>query len=135
MGHTVEIGRVTYRSACSRPCVPAEQEGSMRAVVVGAAMMATLVGCGSQSRVVPLKQLTPSEARNLVKSVTPVCDKPGRVLIRYVSTVVHGKGSESWWCVAAAQSYRAVRRDVHCPAGTRLRIDLQRHLATCENSN
>jgi hypothetical protein len=97
-------------------------------------MMAALAGCGAQSRVGQLKPLTPSEVRNLVKSIKPGCDKPGRVPIRYVSPEVHGMGSESWWCVEPAQAYRAVRRGVHCPARTRLTIDFERHLAACAHS-
>jgi hypothetical protein len=106
----------------------------VRAVVLGAAVMAVLAGCGTQSRVVSLKPLTPSETRSLVKSFKPGCNTPGRVLIRYVSPVVHGKGSESWWCVEPAQSYRVVSRDLRCPARTRLKIDLKRHMAACEHS-
>jgi hypothetical protein len=115
--------------------VPAEGEDAMRAVVLGAAMMAALAGCGAQSRVVQLKPLTPGEARKLVRGIKPVCDKPGRALLRYASPVVQGEGSENWWCVEPARAYRAVRRDLHCPAGTRVRIDFQRHSVTCEKSN
>lgn len=93
--------------------------------------MAGLVGCGTQSHVAPLKSLTPREATNLVKSLKPGCDKPGHVLIHYASPVVHGKGSESWWCVEPTQSYRIVSRGLHCPIRTRLQIDFPRHTATC----
>jgi hypothetical protein len=97
-------------------------------------VIAVLAGCGAQSRVVRLKSLTPSEALNLVKSFKPECDKPGHVLIQYASPVVHGAGSESWWCVEPAQSYHVVSRDLHCPIRTRLDIDLTRHTATCKPS-
>jgi hypothetical protein len=96
--------------------------------------MMAVAGCGAQSRVVQLQPLTPGEARNLVRSIKPACDKPGRVLIRYTSPVVHGEGSESWWCVEPAQAYRAVSRDLHCPARSRPTIDFRRHLAACEHT-
>jgi hypothetical protein len=106
----------------------------VRAGVLGATVMAVLAGCGAQSRVVPLKPLTPSEALNLVKSIKPECHKPGHVLIHYASPVVHGKSSESWWCVEPAQSYRAVSRGLHCPIRTHLKIDFARHTAICKPS-
>jgi hypothetical protein len=96
--------------------------------------MVVLAGCGAQSRVDRLKPLTPSEALSLVKSIKPECHKPGHVLIHYTSAVVHGKGSESWWCVEPAQSYRAVSRGLHCPSRTQLKIDFARHTATCSPS-
>jgi hypothetical protein len=96
--------------------------------------MAVLAGCGAQSRVVPLKPFTPSEALNLVKSIKPGCQKPGHVLIHYASPTVHGKGSESWWCVEPAQAYRAVSRDLHCQIRTHLKIDFARHTAMCKPS-
>jgi hypothetical protein len=67
----------------------------MRAVVLGAAMIGVLAGCGAQSHVAQLKPLTPSEAKHLIKSFTPGCHERGRVLIRYVSPEAHGKRSES----------------------------------------
>jgi hypothetical protein len=70
----------------------------------------------------------------LVKSFKPGCDKPGYVLIYYASPVVHGEGSERWWCVEPAQSYRVVSRDLRCPIRTRLQIDFARHTATCKPS-
>ncbi|MCW3026951.1 MAG: hypothetical protein JWN81_162 [Solirubrobacterales bacterium] len=107
----------------------------MRVVVLGAAMMAALAGCGAQSRVVQLKPLTPSEARNLIRNIKPGCNLPGRVLITYTEPEVHGHGGWTSWCVEPAQAYRTVSRDLHCPARTRLTIDFERHLAACENSN
>src|SRR5690349_7478473 len=100
-----------------------EKEACMRAVGIAAAAIAMLVaGCGGQSHSVELKSLTPSEARNLLKSIKPGCDKPGRVLVRYVEPEVHGKGGESWWCSEPARMYGAVSRDVHCPARMHLTI-------------
>ena len=96
--------------------------------------MQVLEGCGAQSRIVPLKPLTPSEARHLVKSFRPECGKPGRVLIRYASPVVHGESSELWWCVEPARAYHAVSRDLHCPTRTQLMIDFARHTAACKPS-
>jgi hypothetical protein len=97
--------------------------------------MAVLAGCGTQSSGVQPKPLTPSEARNIIKSIKPGCNTPGHVLIRYSSPEMHGKGSDSWWCVEPPRAYRTISRDVHCAVGMRLRIDLQRHRATCESSN
>jgi hypothetical protein len=109
--------------------------GYVRAVVLGAVVMAVLAGCGAQSRVYDLKSLTPSEAKNLVASFNPrACNTRGRVLVRYSSPVVHGKGSDAWWCVEPANAYRVVSRDLRCPAGTRLKIDFERHVATCDHS-
>ncbi len=114
--------------------LPTGHGAHVTAVVLGAAVTAVLAGCGAQSRVVGLNPLTPSEASKLVNSMKPGCNKPGRVLIRYVSPVVHGKGSETWWCVKPAQSYRIVSREVRCPARTRLKIDLERHKAACDHN-
>lgn len=100
-------------------------------LVFVAAVVAILAGCGAQSRVVQLRSVTPSEASNLVKSFEPKCDVPGRVLIRYASPIVHGKGNESWWCIAPAQAYRVVSRDLRCPAHMNVKIDLGRHVAMC----
>jgi hypothetical protein len=107
----------------------------MRTVLVAVAITLALAGCGAQSHVAQLKPLTRAEASKLLKSVSPGCDTPGRVSIRYVSPVVHGKGGDAWWCVAPAQSYRVIRRDVHCPTGMHVTVDLRRHLARCESSN
>jgi hypothetical protein len=78
--------------------------------------------------------MTPSQASKLLKSVTPGCNTPGRVLIDHVTPEVHGKGGESWWCVEPANAYRVVSRDLTCPTGTRLKIDFQRHRADCAHS-
>jgi hypothetical protein len=85
--------------------------------------------------VAQMKALTRGEASKLLKSVSPGCDTPGRVLIRYVSPIVHGKGSEDSWCVAPAESYRVVRRDLHCPTAMHVTVDLRRHLAECVKTN
>jgi hypothetical protein len=106
----------------------------VRVIVLGAVAMSVLAGCGAQSRIVQLKPVTPSEAKNLVNSFRPACGTPGRVLVRYASTVVHGKSSESWWCVKPAQAYRTVSRGLHCPIRTRLTIDFARHTAACKPS-
>ena len=45
--------------------------------MLGAAVMQVLEGCGAQSRIVPLKPLTPSEARHLVKSFNRNAANPG----------------------------------------------------------
>jgi hypothetical protein len=93
--------------------------------------MALLAGCGAQSRVGQPKPLTPSEVLSVVKSFKSECHKPGQVQIHYASPIVHGKGSESWWCVEPAQAYRTVSRGLHCPRRTQLNIDFARHTATC----
>jgi uncharacterized lipoprotein len=53
--------------------------------VLGALVIAVLAECGTQSRVVQRKPLTPSEAMSVVKSIKPECHKPGHVLIHYTS--------------------------------------------------
>lgn len=93
--------------------------------------MAGLGGCGTQSHVVPLKSLTPGEAKNVIRSIKPNCKAPERVLIRYVSPVLHGKGSETVWCAVRGETNHAASRDIHCPPHTHLKIDLERHVATC----
>jgi hypothetical protein len=103
----------------------------MRAVVLGVAVIAVLGGCGAQTHVVPLKTMTPSQASKLVKSFTPGCNAPGRVLIRHVEPDAHGRGGWSEWCVEPAKAYHVVSLDLRCPTGTRLKIDFQRHTAEC----
>jgi hypothetical protein len=104
----------------------------MRTAILGLSVTVALAGCGAQIRVEQLKPAPPSEAKNLLRAIEPVCNKPGLVLIRYTSPVVHGKGSDSWWCVEQAEAYRAVSRSLHCPAQTRLTINFKRRVATCK---
>jgi hypothetical protein len=115
--------------------MPANREipgwNCVRAVIGVAGAVVLLAGCGAQSRVASRTSVSPEEARKLVRSLRPKCDKPGHVLIRYASPVVHGKGSESWWCVEPARSHRVISRGLRCPARTRLEIDFARHTATC----
>ncbi len=107
----------------------------MRSVLGAVAITLALAGCGARSRVAQLKPLTRNEAGKLLKSMSPGCDTPGHVLIRYISPIVHGEGSEDSWCVAPTQAYRVVRRDLHCSAGLHVIVDLQRHLAKRVSSN
>ena|ERR1700693_181657 len=107
--------------------------GQMRAVVVAIAVALVLAGCGAESRVTALKQLTPSEAKKLVASFNPrACNVRGQILIRYPSPVVHGKGSDGWWCVEPAEAYRVIGRDLHCPVDSHVSIDVRRRRAVCE---
>lgn len=103
----------------------------VRAIVLGGAVVAGLAGCGTQSHVVPLKPLTPSEVKSLIRSIKPPCKAPEQVLVRYVSPIVHGKGSETDWCAVRGQTNRGVSRDIYCPPHTFLKVDLERHVATC----
>jgi hypothetical protein len=103
----------------------------MRAVVPGVAVMAVLAGCGAQTHVVALKTMTRSQASKLVKSFTPGCNAPGRVLIRHVEPEAHGRGGWEEWCVGPAKAYHVVSLDLRCPTGTSLKIDFQRHRAEC----
>jgi len=107
--------------------------GQVRVFVVVIAVSLVLAGCGAESRVRALKPLTPSEAKKLVASFHPrACNLRGQVLIRYSSPVVHGKGSDGWWCVAPADAYRVIGRDLHCPVDSHVSIDLRRRRALCE---
>jgi hypothetical protein len=106
----------------------------VKAAVALAGAIAVLGGCGAQSHVTRLKALTPSQAKAILESIRPVCDKPGHVLVRSVAPTVHGRGSESWWCVEPAHAYRAVSRGLHCRPQTHLTIDFAHHKASCEHS-
>ena len=96
---------------------------------------AAVLGWGSSGNkhAAALKQLTPPEAAALVKSFRREC-AAGRVLIRYTSPTVHGEMNEKRLCVERAHAYYFVRRDLHCPQGSRVVIDFTRHVASCNQS-